>query len=147
MIRRPPRSTRTDTLFPYTTLFRSRCEVDVASRGGLRPRATISGRDGRYALEALRGFAPNGVDGGASTIQMDVPPSVQITGTEFSVFVDYRCDDCSAATLTIHSPDDDITATHKLTAPGLFRGTLPRPSTPAAYESIPTTFRDTPPHR
>src|SRR3546814_2928206 len=26
MIRRPPRSTRTDTLFPYTTLFRSRGE-------------------------------------------------------------------------------------------------------------------------
>src|SRR3546814_7900553 len=26
MIRRPPRSTRTDTLFPYTTLFRSRQE-------------------------------------------------------------------------------------------------------------------------
>src|SRR3546814_1234672 len=25
MIRRPPRSTRTDTLVPYTTLFRSRC--------------------------------------------------------------------------------------------------------------------------
>src|SRR3546814_4799789 len=31
MLRRPPRSTRTDTLFPYTTLFRSR------SRAG-RPR-------------------------------------------------------------------------------------------------------------
>src|SRR3546814_13362929 len=27
MIRRPPRSTRTDTLFPYTTLFRSRLEA------------------------------------------------------------------------------------------------------------------------
>src|SRR3546814_5405856 len=26
MIRRPPRSTRTDTLFPYTTLFRSKVE-------------------------------------------------------------------------------------------------------------------------
>src|SRR3546814_1656734 len=26
MIRRPPRSTRTDTLFPYTTLFRSSCK-------------------------------------------------------------------------------------------------------------------------
>src|SRR3546814_10470789 len=25
MIRRPPRSTRTDTLFPYTSLFRSHC--------------------------------------------------------------------------------------------------------------------------
>src|SRR3546814_11928799 len=28
MIRRPPRSTRTDTLFPYTTLFRSIPEVE-----------------------------------------------------------------------------------------------------------------------
>src|SRR3546814_1314444 len=27
MIRRPPRSTRTDTLFPYTTLFRSKAPV------------------------------------------------------------------------------------------------------------------------
>src|SRR3546814_12063321 len=27
MIRRPPRSTRTDTLFPYTTLFRSKTPV------------------------------------------------------------------------------------------------------------------------
>src|SRR3546814_14302378 len=27
MIRRLPRSTRTDTLFPYTTLFRSRCAL------------------------------------------------------------------------------------------------------------------------
>src|SRR3546814_14396600 len=27
MIRRPPRSTRTDTLFPYTTLFRSRAHA------------------------------------------------------------------------------------------------------------------------
>src|SRR3546814_3172570 len=36
MIRRPPRSTRTDTLFPYTTLFRSalarRDDLDIAVR-------------------------------------------------------------------------------------------------------------------
>src|SRR3546814_6898776 len=38
MIRRPPRSTRTDTLFPYTTLFRSitarfdRDDLDLAAR-------------------------------------------------------------------------------------------------------------------
>src|SRR3546814_2855857 len=31
MIRRPPRSTRTDTLFPYTTLFRSACLAQVAA--------------------------------------------------------------------------------------------------------------------
>src|SRR3546814_8726924 len=34
MIRRPPRSTRTDTLFPYTTLFRS-----ASRRGSGRPSA------------------------------------------------------------------------------------------------------------
>src|SRR3546814_20869361 len=32
MIRRPPRSTRTDTLFPYTTLFRSRLRVEEHDR-------------------------------------------------------------------------------------------------------------------
>src|SRR3546814_4627550 len=34
MIRRPPRSTRTDTLFPYTTLFRSPVAVEEAVAGG-----------------------------------------------------------------------------------------------------------------
>src|SRR3546814_6297181 len=32
MIRRPPRSTRTDTLFPYTTLFRAGLTSDLKSR-------------------------------------------------------------------------------------------------------------------
>src|SRR3546814_7185789 len=32
MIRRPPRSTRTDTLFPYTTLFRSHAKGSVTSK-------------------------------------------------------------------------------------------------------------------
>src|SRR3546814_6280541 len=32
MIRRPPRSTRTDTLFPYTTLFRSAARADECAR-------------------------------------------------------------------------------------------------------------------
>src|SRR3546814_7579767 len=33
MIRRPPRSTRTDTLFPYTTLFRSVAASHIGARG------------------------------------------------------------------------------------------------------------------
>src|SRR3546814_7864594 len=41
MLRRPPRSTRTDTLFPYTTLFRSGrgrgTRLAVPDRPGLRP--------------------------------------------------------------------------------------------------------------
>src|SRR3546814_7918417 len=39
MIRRPPRSTRTDTLFPYTTLFRSMAAID--SRRGRLPRERV----------------------------------------------------------------------------------------------------------
>src|SRR3546814_12177416 len=34
MIRRPPRATRTDTLFPYTTLFRSAAEIGDGVAGG-----------------------------------------------------------------------------------------------------------------
>src|SRR3546814_11795018 len=38
MIRRPPRSTRTDTLFPYTTLFRSlACHRQTHGAYGSRP--------------------------------------------------------------------------------------------------------------
>src|SRR3546814_7274499 len=36
MLRRPPRSTRTDTLFPYTTLFRSRVESRKSSPRTIR---------------------------------------------------------------------------------------------------------------
>src|SRR3546814_9367115 len=43
MIRRPPRSTRTDTLFPYTTLFRSPERAYVAGGSG----------GGREALQAI----------------------------------------------------------------------------------------------
>src|SRR3546814_14239192 len=63
MIRRPPRSTRTDTLFPYTTLFRScltrpwriaECDRQVAQP------SRITGATQRHALGALRpfGFGP-----------------------------------------------------------------------------------------
>src|SRR3546814_82572 len=41
MIRRPPRSTRTDTLFPYTTLFRSAAMVDCAPGDSRDPRRAL----------------------------------------------------------------------------------------------------------
>src|SRR3546814_18914537 len=56
MIRRPPRSTRTDTLFPYTTLFRSRGDQPGRRHGDApeRPRgdlrALAGGEEGREAL-------------------------------------------------------------------------------------------------
>src|SRR3546814_16616500 len=47
MIRRPPRSTRTDTLFPYTTLFRSAGLLLVVHRTrlGTAMRATAQNRE------------------------------------------------------------------------------------------------------
>src|SRR3546814_2385213 len=64
MIRRPPRSTRTDTLFPYTTLFRSRAGPGNAGldvRGGtgprLHPRPVRTARGDRAGGGRIRGAA------------------------------------------------------------------------------------------
>src|SRR3546814_1307642 len=55
MIRLPPRSTRTDTLFPYTTLFRS--PPDTVSSFGYRLRPTARG-DFRFEGVQLRLLSP-----------------------------------------------------------------------------------------
>src|SRR3546814_3719293 len=49
MIRRPPISTRTDTLFPYTTLFRSASRSRLASA---RPCRCVDIRPRQHALSA-----------------------------------------------------------------------------------------------
>src|SRR3546814_7251386 len=59
MIRRPPRSTRTDTLFPYTTLFRSGQEGDGRGRS-----AEQEQRDGQFRAAAI-GAVDGGEDQGA----------------------------------------------------------------------------------
>src|SRR3546814_17646696 len=50
MIRRPPRTTRTDTLFPYTTLFRS---IGIADRNV--PEAELDEAAERWAAELAAG--------------------------------------------------------------------------------------------
>src|SRR3546814_4403966 len=68
MIRRPPRSTRTDTLFPYTTLFRSAGAAAAAVHGRVRVArddvlgpADRFGRRGRvdHELQRPRPFRPD----------------------------------------------------------------------------------------
>src|SRR3546814_12057923 len=54
MIRRPPRSTRTDTLFPYTTLFRSRLGPPDRPPWA-RPRGDRRKRDRRFPRPARGG--------------------------------------------------------------------------------------------
>src|SRR3546814_17668576 len=84
MIRRPPRSTRTDTLFPYTTLFRSAIALDfetasaapgavcsvglawISSAGRVTHRAhrLVRPRDMRFAPMniAIHGIQPHDVE-------------------------------------------------------------------------------------
>src|SRR3546814_10369481 len=67
MIRRPPRSTRTDTLFPYTTLFRSAVVGEEIGTGkaGFAFSDALKSKGGTWTFEALdqwltspRKFAP-----------------------------------------------------------------------------------------
>src|SRR3546814_11357279 len=77
MIRRPPRSTRTDTLFPYTTLFRAETiGAWLGVQPARRPRARaghgrglacgaghgVSGRAGKAARAAGRSRVSRGID-------------------------------------------------------------------------------------
>src|SRR3546814_7281381 len=52
MIRRPPRSTRTDTLFPYTTLFRS--HIDVGDAVEIKRHAAPAAAYVQHALTRLQ---------------------------------------------------------------------------------------------
>src|SRR3546814_15265093 len=70
MIRRPPRSTRTDTLFPYTTLFRAALRGAVEEGGRQRRHAAqgerqmprqLGQRDAGMAADRLRP-APRGTE-------------------------------------------------------------------------------------
>src|SRR3546814_5604806 len=73
MIRQPPRSTRTDTLFPYTTLFRSRDYrdgrekfLDAASQAGARMEAHClpdrTGPDGKPLYMDVAWVGPDDAD-------------------------------------------------------------------------------------
>src|SRR3546814_15520327 len=68
MIRRPPRSTRTDTLFPYTTLFRSvqldrhemAVEIEIAGSFGGGSQVVCGSKYAESAGQARRAVADIG---------------------------------------------------------------------------------------
>src|SRR3546814_5511123 len=62
MIRRPPRSTRTDTLLPYTTLFRSTCDNGRTIRRDVIEERILAGLTEKLVsaenvTEAVRAYA------------------------------------------------------------------------------------------
>src|SRR3546814_14091046 len=64
MIRLPPRSTRTDTLFPYTALFRSASPVGVAEGAG----------SGTGSFDDVASRAAEDVSSGAATLEVSRSP-------------------------------------------------------------------------
>src|SRR3546814_8958645 len=82
MIRRPPRSTRTDTLFPYTTLFRSllakvNCDIEqeVVARFGIRSLPTVVLFKDGQPVDGFAGAQPE------SAIRAMLEPHVQAPAT------------------------------------------------------------------
>src|SRR3546814_9753288 len=75
MIRRPPRSTRTDTLFPYTTLFRSDCFVLYAPRGS-SDMVAFNGSGRAPAAATARWYAEHGI----TEIERYTPHAVTVPG-------------------------------------------------------------------
>src|SRR3546814_7228466 len=58
MIRRPPRSTRTDTLFPYTTLFRYTISIPLQGKSSIADdRVIASGRSTRQVASMAQKLA------------------------------------------------------------------------------------------
>src|SRR3546814_4009036 len=96
MIRRPPRSTRTDTLFPYTTLFRSAkdggayktCSSCHGAGSVRRVTNTILGQmqttstcptchgEGQVITDKCTSCGGEGVTRGEETITLNIPPGV-----------------------------------------------------------------------
>src|SRR3546814_12076396 len=89
MIRRPPRSTRTDTLFPYTTLFRSHLTVS-GSGNVLGDKLMLDRAISNLLSNALR-YTPEG-----KTISV----TIRQTG--------------NAVTLTVENPGEAIKPEHQI---------------------------------
>src|SRR3546814_14380150 len=66
MIRRPPRSTRTDTLLPYTTLFRSEVSTAAPYRGDAFAAVNAAGDAANRIGTAMNAYSAATTSGSAS---------------------------------------------------------------------------------
>src|SRR3546814_11035606 len=116
MIRRPPRSTRTDTLFPYTTLFRSTVVILTARLGpavpqkelalevGVNPAALVRTLDRGEAAGLLE---RNAVSGDRRSNAVSLLPK----GEKLAKAMERRVADLRRALLSNLPPEEIATAT------------------------------------
>src|SRR3546814_9969904 len=104
MIRRPPRSTRTDTLFPYTTLFRS--------DGVRRPRGRGTGcsvdRDLSRADQGWRRPYPHR-DGGGARSEEHTSELQSLMRISYAVFCLKKKNQSQKTTLNVSTTDYNTT--------------------------------------
>src|SRR3546814_2282825 len=122
MIRRPPRSTRTDTLFPYTTLFRSinrPCEVGIEGRRGWSWE-----QDERLSAEwletlstAMANYTRQRVDPTSPICSTSLP-----SGERVQIVAPPACD-LGRYSITIRKPSTRTFGLDELEAGGLFEQT------------------------
>src|SRR3546814_7776244 len=89
MIRRPPRSTRTDTLFPYTTLFRSDRGQDVAEPVLAIIVVGIAGECGVAVVVGIDAVGELGTDGDA-VVERALHADAQLAGNVVVFALDRR---------------------------------------------------------
>src|SRR3546814_19510310 len=105
MYRRPPGSTRTDTLFPYTTLFRSEFVWLKSGRPHRRVWWTTEGGDMKAALAKLKFSLLSGVGVIACSSLVDAASAQVPAGKAIT-----------SAAVPIHDPTGDIVVTARRTA-------------------------------
>src|SRR3546814_19234165 len=103
MIRRPPRSTRTDTLFPYATLFRSLVDADEWASREAAPNRAPSAHDVGRNLFALNRAMVTAADRGALSISCG-PPSPEGDAWEYDA--EYDLGHTPAAATAPHEAKD-----------------------------------------
>src|SRR3546814_20721684 len=141
MIRRPPRSTRTDTLFPYTTLFRS---AEAMSDFLANAEDQIAGgttfeefaKDASLPIKAT----PLIVSGGASPQKPDYQPAPEISALLKPAFDMELDDDPQMVTV---APDQayallDVTDVKAAAPPQLERGHDRKIGSAAGWEKVGT---------
>src|SRR3546814_4376433 len=79
MIRRPPRSTRTDTLFPYTTLFRSQHRTTRRAGNHLEPGLDVDDADAGNQIAVELSVQHHCVDAGPE-IERETAATVYLVG-------------------------------------------------------------------
>src|SRR3546814_5751155 len=104
MIRRPPRSTRTDTLFPYTTLFRSHALLEDVPPGFLDADRAIEGQH-RLVAANWRMGAENGFDAGHVFIHKS---SILLDGNDIALPLGFAPGDADQLTRSEITPGAPI---------------------------------------